>query len=339
MDVNTRVLLLLAVAAASQGSHIEILHPLAESVVRRQSVEIEIQISGLQVPLEGYGLVQVDGRTIRCARLCHSSGLHMYADRCLPSSDVRLAHQSIIVADDTLGEGVRTITALLVSPDGLNTIATPHNIQFQFARDFQPSRFLRPELLLLFPRDGQLLRLSEGGEMEVRVRLHSPVVGCVVIVSLDGEERGQRTLNSTSDLGREVDGIKVVELNVPVGEVEPGQHLLEAVLFSADAEGSGVLGDGAGESRLWFEVPSASDQGPGDEARTSPKAAKEVDWPALSDISIGILASAGPVTLARTLETLRRGGLLGELGQLLVFVQEQVDLCVHACVRAYVCVH
>ena len=59
-----------AVAAAAQGGQIEILHPLADSVVRRQSVEIEIQISGLQVPLEGYGLVQVDGRTIRCLVWC-----------------------------------------------------------------------------------------------------------------------------------------------------------------------------------------------------------------------------------------------------------------------------
>ena len=53
-------------AAAGQEQGIEILHPRAHSVVRRQSVEIEVVVRGLQVPLEGYGRVLVDGRTVRC---------------------------------------------------------------------------------------------------------------------------------------------------------------------------------------------------------------------------------------------------------------------------------
>lgn len=63
------VLMLVAafiLAAAGQEQGIEILHPRANSVVRRQSVEIEVVVRGLQVPLEGYGRVLVDGRTIRC---------------------------------------------------------------------------------------------------------------------------------------------------------------------------------------------------------------------------------------------------------------------------------
>ena len=69
------LLLLLAdlvLAARDQRGHIEILHPLANSVVRRQSVEIEVLISGLQVPREGYGLVQIDDRTVRfCCAAVH----------------------------------------------------------------------------------------------------------------------------------------------------------------------------------------------------------------------------------------------------------------------------
>jgi hypothetical protein len=79
-------------------------------------------------------------------------------------------------------ERVRSVTALLSANSG-QRIGDEHSIQFQFARNFQPSLFNRPELFLVFPREGLLLPLKpDATPLRVVVRLHNPPPGVCVSV-------------------------------------------------------------------------------------------------------------------------------------------------------------
>eukprot|EP00961_Rhodomonas_salina_P066459 892690-Rhodomonas_salina.1 len=92
-----RALLLQSMVMAGQLS-VEILKPSHESVVRRQSVEIEVAILSMAVPAEGFGRLIIDG-------------FHF--------SDVRQPHVSFIVADErVMGEGVHTLQVSLFHADG-----------------------------------------------------------------------------------------------------------------------------------------------------------------------------------------------------------------------------
>ena len=147
--------------------------------VRRQSVEIEVRMSGVLVPEQGYGVILVDGSLI---------------------AQVRVPHQSIIVADDaTLGEGVRIITAYIVAPDGMTRLGAEQRVEFQFARNFQASLFGEPELFIVHPREGQLLRhagthgapagISEAPVSQptvALVRVHNPPETWEMVLSVDG---------------------------------------------------------------------------------------------------------------------------------------------------------
>ncbi len=91
-------LLLLHDALLAAQYNVEFLKPSHESVVRRQSVEIEVAIHGLQVPSEGFGRLTIDG-------------LHF--------SDVTRPHLSFIVADErVMAEGVHTLQVSLFRADG-----------------------------------------------------------------------------------------------------------------------------------------------------------------------------------------------------------------------------
>ena len=147
--------------------------------VRRQSVEIEVRMSGVLVPEQGYGVILVDGSLI---------------------AQVRVPHQSIIVADDaTLGEGVHIITAYIIAPDGITRLGAEQRVEFQFARNFQASLFGEPELFIVHPREGQLLRhagthgapagISEAPVSQptvALVRVHNPPETWEMVLSVDG---------------------------------------------------------------------------------------------------------------------------------------------------------
>jgi len=116
----------------------------------------------------------------------------------------------------------------------------------------------------------------------------------------------------------------VLDIDVLVDQIEPGQHFLEAVLYSrstfegrGDGEGEDEeVGRGGGEeSRLWFEI-SAEEKVGGEgeggggqrgwgERRNTVGSEGERGGRGLSEVSFGILVSAGPLTLARTLSALR----------------------------------
>ncbi len=90
--------LLLHAAHLAADPAVEILKPPHQSVVRRQSVEIEVAIHSMQVPMHGFGRLSIDG-------------IHF--------SDVTRPHLSFIVADErVMAEGVHTLQVSLFRADG-----------------------------------------------------------------------------------------------------------------------------------------------------------------------------------------------------------------------------
>jgi hypothetical protein len=111
----------------------------------------------------------------------------------------------------------------------------------------------------------------------------------------------------------------VVEAVVPFELQDEAEPALAAAVAAAAAVG---VGGGEGREGGGGGTEGTGGEGGGEGAAAADKEDREGDAPGtLSAVSIGVLVSAGPRTLARTLRALERAGLPHAPGELLVFVQ------------------
>eukprot|EP00291_Cryptomonas_curvata_P001168 CAMPEP_0172196280 /NCGR_PEP_ID=MMETSP1050-20130122/26725_1 /TAXON_ID=233186 /ORGANISM="Cryptomonas curvata, Strain CCAP979/52" /LENGTH=206 /DNA_ID=CAMNT_0012872535 /DNA_START=116 /DNA_END=732 /DNA_ORIENTATION=- len=196
------IALFLFTCTKPSASLLKIERPRHHSVVRTQSVQIEIVNEGPS----HFAILELDGRKI---------------------AEFQERHISLILADEQgMTEGIHNITWWTPMTDSKKKAVTS---VFQFSRNFAPSAFGEIEIFVTAPTAGQLL--SSENDLDVQLDVtNAHAVQFTAVVEIDGEILAELQNDFVIDSDQPRAAAQRVSSTLP--GVPPGSHLMRIVLYS-----------------------------------------------------------------------------------------------------------